>query len=576
MEKMTQAKFIRQFNDKTREKFNESLFDRKDSDTVAEIEKVIRSCVRHNKYYSIDIHDFYTITDYDEIYDRLKKHELNRVKNNNQKIKTEIEEKYDTIQLKDSDIFLIVVIYHIKINTIDPDTGKYPEKYVEVLIEVPKIVDKYYIRIYGNYYLAIYQIVDGSTYNNSQSTSKHPNVTLKTMFMATRIYRYQETLKCVKGSEVNEPVSTTYYDSRIFGKPVPVMKYLLARYGYTECLKMLKVVGIVVADKDISDQNHYTFKRHNVFISIPKYIFDNDTTSQSMVYTIYHSIEKNTKASDIHSQDFWLTSLGSNFNSVTKEKGLEILDSLDCIYDISTKESLHLPEEDKQDIFHVMIWIIREFPNLRGKDNLDLSTKRIRLPEYQAALYAMKIARSIYRTGNLGKSITLQDIEKAIYTQPELLLKRISKDSLVNYRNSVNDLDSMSALKWTFKGVSGLGDGSSIPMNYRKVDKSYLGRIDMDAASSTDPGMSGTICPLADIKNHSFSDFMEPNSWREETDQMIRDYMKMRGLKQMITYQKEELGIHTSDEKENHLDESINNIEKLFRPIYYIEDGKIE
>lgn len=51
-----------------------------------------------------------------------------------------------------------------------------------------------------------------------------------------------------------------------------------------------------------------------------KYIFDNDITSQSMVYTIYHSIEKNTKASDIHSQDFWLTSLGSNFNSVTKEK----------------------------------------------------------------------------------------------------------------------------------------------------------------------------------------------------------------------------------------------------------------
>ena len=69
---------------------------------------------------------------------------------------------------------------------------------------------------------------------------------------------------------------------------------------------------------------------------------------------------------------------------------------------------------------------------------------------------------------------------------------------------------------------------------------------------------------------------MEPNSWREETDQMIRDYMKMRGLKQMITYQKEELGIHTSDEKENHLDESINNIEKLFRPIYYVEDREEE
>ena len=33
----------------------------------------------------------------------------------------------------------------------------------EVIIEVPRLVDKYYYRIGGNYFSAIYQIVDGST-----------------------------------------------------------------------------------------------------------------------------------------------------------------------------------------------------------------------------------------------------------------------------------------------------------------------------------------------------------------------------------------------------------------------------
>ena len=51
---------------------------------------------------------------------------------------------------------------------------------------------------------------------------------------------------------------------------------------------------------------------------------------------------------------------------------------------------------------------------------------------------------------------------------------------------------------------------------------------------------------------------------------MIRDYMNLKGLKQLITYQKE-LGIQTNEEKESHLDESIKTMEKLFRPIYYIE-----
>lgn len=572
MSKMTQAQFIKQFNDKTREKFNESLFNRSDEDTVHEIEKVVRSCVRNNKYYSIDVHDFYTVTDYSEIYERLKRHEISRVKSksNRQKIKSDIEERYASIQLKDSDIFLIVIIYRIRINTIDEKTGKYPEEFLEVLIEVPRIVDKYYFHIYGSHYLAVYQIVDGSTYNNTASTSKHPNVTLKTMFMATRIYRYKDTIKTTKGVEL-ENVDITYYDSRIFGKPVPIMKYLLARFGLIEAFERLKTKTVLITDYDLKDPEYYTFKKHNVYVSAPKYVYANDIATQSMVYTLLNSVEKTDKADDLSRIDYWLTSLGANFNSATSEKGSEILESLQCIYDLSTKESLRLPEKDKEDIYGVLIWIIREFPNLRGKDNMDLSTKRIRLAEYLAALYAMKVAKSIYRTGNYGKNVELTDIEKAIYTQPEFLLKKIMKDNLVNYRNSVNDLDSIAALKFTYKGVSGLGDGSSVPSTYRKVDKSYLGRLDLDASSHSDPGMSGTICPLSKIQNSSFSDYQEPNNWRDEVEELMKNYMEIKGLQQLISFQ-EEMGLPVDDVRKEHVNSTVENMTKLFKPITFFDN----
>lgn len=569
MKQLTQRQFIKEFNDKSRPQFNKQLFERSDEDSVRELEKVIRSCERHNKFYTIEVYDFYVITDYVEIYKRLREHELSRIKSNNTKARMAIEEKYDSIQLNDSEIFLVVVVYHTRVNTLDEKTGKYPEEYFEVLIEVPKIVDKYYIKLYGNYYLSIYQIVDGSTYNNSASTSKHPNVTLKTMFLATRIYRYQDTMKCIKECN-SDSINVTYYETRIFGKPVPIMKYLLAKYGFIEALDMLKIVGIIISDKNSKDEEYYTVRKHNVYVSVIKYLYDNDVPTQSMMYTIVHSIEKTTTADDIYNQNFWLASLGGHFSTPTIEKGSEILESLYCIYDLSTKDSIHLPPEDKQDVFHAIIWIIREFPNLRGKDNLDLSTKRIRMAEYQAALYAMKISSSIHRASNYGKNISLADIKKFIYTQPEFLIKKVLKDTIKNYRNSVNDLDSFEALKFTFKGLSGLGDGSSIPSNYRKVDISYIGRLDMDSSSHTDPGMSGTICPLANIKNNSFSDFMEPNTWRQDTDEMIREYMSTYGLKQIMTLQKE-LGVPEAEEKEELLSENLDMMKEMFKPMYIVD-----
>jgi hypothetical protein len=80
----------------------------------------------------------------------------------------------------------------------------------------------------------------------------------------------------------------------------------------------------------------------------------------------------------------------------------------------------------------------------------------------------------------------------------------------------VNDLDSMTAMKYTYKGISGLGeDGTSIQRNYRYVDPSHAGILDLDASSASDPGMSGMVCPMAPMYGNSFTQYQEPNFWEE-------------------------------------------------------------
>ena len=90
------------------------------------------------------------------------------------------------------------------------------------------------------------------------------------------------------------------------------------------------------------------------------------------------------------------------------DKGYSILDSFESIYDITTRNSIKLPMEDKETTYHVLRWIMREFNALRMKNNLDIRYKKIRFAEYIASIYAMKIARGIYRISDMNKWVRIR------------------------------------------------------------------------------------------------------------------------------------------------------------------------
>lgn len=534
----TQAEWIRHYADENRPHFNRELFDRDNYEVIEYLKKVALSCER-SLYFIIKVEGFRVIENYEEIHRILYNREqakINRNKNKKQ------DNPYDYINLKDSDIMLLQIDYFIAVK--DALGAIEKSQRFTVTIAVPRIVNKYYYRIRGNIYQAIYQIVDASTYNNTNSNSKKQSITTKTMFMPIRLYR-----NCYKTTDADgKDLKFTTYKSRIFNKNVPVMEYFLARLGLEATIAYLGIPFGIINIGEMYDEtspyveDNYHFKSNGIHITVPKYIFDNDLVVQCFVMTLYDRLTKSGNvenlAQQIFTKDFWLIALSSRFTSmISVSKGYSILDSLEACYDIITKESIRLPDDEKKDIYAILRWMVREFNALRLKDNTDLTTKKIRRGEYIAAAYATKLSKAIYRA-NDQKKITCDEIRRYIDVEPDFLLNYISKDKLVSYRNSVNDNDGITCLKYSYKGTQGIE--SNPPDAYRRIKPSHIGRVDLDSSSASDPGMTGIICPMAKTDGGSFkSDETEPNTWSQDFDTLIQEFREVKGKRELIQFQKE-------------------------------------
>ena len=539
---MNQAQFAADYSEQFGVKFNPRLFIRTEDEIIEYLKRIILACERH-RMYLIKVVGFKVVEDLDDIKQEIINYEKERFIRKNSKSKNGRsfdESLFNTIDLRDSAIKLLVVRYYVSINGED--------EYFTVLIKVPRIVDKYYFKIYGKYYLALNQIIDGSTYNNSQAstakTKKKQSISFRTIFMKTQMYRSFYPLKTTN----KESLKLAYFTSSIFTKAVLTFKYIFARFGFWGGLDFMNMRDCVnISLTNPHDEDQYTFCRsnHPVYISCPKVLLDGQPVVQSLIYTLYKTLNKEETFYHYHLRSFWLTSIGSDFGNASVEKGLGILDSFENIFESIIHDGLHLPDEKKVDMYHIMKWIMGNYNELRQKNNHDISTKRIRWGLFLACHYSAHIANGLYRiadTNSKSSDYSIASIRKAIKTDPDILLKELSRgNKLVGSKNVINSDDAFSALKSSFKGRGGIGDSnkSAVPDSFRRVDPSHMDKIDLTYSSNNDPGMAPIICPAADIYNDSFSDYEEQNSWDEKFNQLIRQYRELKGQRDLFYIQKE-------------------------------------
>ena len=516
--------------------FNKDLFERSTEKIVECLQKVIQSICVESVYFSIKVSNFEVVTDYNRIKEIMYDYgEMYKSRNKNKSK----DNMYDYIDIKPTNFIILLVTYDL--------SAKGETLRLTVPIGVPMIVNKYYMNLQGNLYLPQLQIVDASTYNNSLSKSKYQSVTLKTLSPPIRMYRHTIKLMTTDLLWVN----ATYFDLNAFRKTSRSFKYILAKYGFMGTFQFLGLEGIYVYDEahmPPMDDNFYIFhnkdnpifKTNNpkvgVYIQVSKYLYDNDVVTQNMVVTLLEATGLLDTFDDILTVGFWRRALGNDFKSDTVEKGLSILASFEGILDIITKETLHLPPEMKENMYCLLKWMVCEFSSLRAKDNLNILTKRIRIAEYIAALYATKLNTGLYRMPDIGQRVTIDMIRKAINIDPMHLIKEIAKCSLITFDNIVTDCDSTEITKFSVKGQSGLGDNNSksIPWAYRYSHESYLGVVDLDATSASDPGVTGIICPNAKLYDGSFSEFEEPNEWPMMYKKLLDEFHRLCNVKNAL------------------------------------------
>lgn len=530
---MSIKRFIHDYVQNHVDDFNDQLFLRSDEAIIDQLEKIIISIQTHGLF-TIKVKGFTVVDNYDDIQVILRKHYERVLKSSK---KAADDNRFNYIDLQESKIKLLIVHYET--------SYKNERENLDVIIEVPRVVNKFYFFLKGNYYSPMYQIVDASTYNNSSSkkNSKKATITLKTNFQPIRITRFEVPVGDTDGNKY----SFTSFSCFAFNKSVPAIVYLFAKYGVVKALENLGLSNyLFISSDNQSNEDICSFcssKNDKIFINVNRY-FMNNPIIQHAVVTLLNMINSSMNFNDLYNTDIWIERLGGGFVTQNKlQKGLTILKSFESTLDINIQEQIYLPWKYKKDMFVLLQWLLCEFNNLKMKDTMNITTKKVRCAEYIAAIYAKKLTTNIHRLSNKGKKINLKEIERTINIKPDWLIVEITKSQLVGFRNIVNDMDSFLATKFTYKGISGVGDtngsnGSrSIPNQFRLLDISNMGILDPDASSPSDPGVNGSIIPFLKLNTNGYlSDTKEPITYEQELKELSDEYKKIKGLREVIEF----------------------------------------
>ena len=112
--------------------------------------------------------------------------------------------------------------------------------------------------------------------------------------------------------------------------------------------------------------------------------------------------------------------------------------------------------------------------------------------------------------------------------------------------------------------------------SYRFVDPSHVGILDLDSSTTSDPGMSGTICPMAKVyPGNSFSEYEEPNYWEEKFKPIQDNYFKENYPEpiEVFSFQAEQKKDYQA--LRNQIIEESLAIDRPICPFYNVDDHNI-
>ena len=394
-------------------------------------------------------------------------------------------------------------------------------KEVTLSIFLPKLIDGLFYILNNNTYYPILQLVDRTTYVTKKT------FTLKTLLMPIIFRRDVEAV--LRDEATGEEHAEMLYVLELFRSKINVLKYFMASkglrgtidfFGAGDYVDIYPASVLETIDRAAWRVHAIPGSSGLVVIAARDWIAESPHFRGAFVATLVDALADLQKAvieGDDPAQ--WKRRLGRYFtqnSNAFEEKADKILVSLERILDRRTKRNLaHVHAEDKEDIYCILRWMMREYKTLSMVDGMDIRSKRIRVSEYMIHPLLLKFSEGTYRLLN-SKNLTFKSLlgifrpfmseDDKDRPQVGFLVKKLVTNELLRYVNLVNSFDLLLALRWTARGPQGLADRnrSDVSLKYRGHHPSYVGRISLAAASASDPGTSGTLVPTVKTSGQFF------------------------------------------------------------------------
>ena len=455
---------------------------------------------------------------------------------------------------------LITLHFRLVKTTMNKDGEEVKEEdEVSMPVFFPKLVDRFFFHLNSTLYYPIFQMVERGTYTTRES------FTLKTLLMPLMFKT--DTRIVLKDARDGEKYSPIVFVLDLFGrKPtkkgaksrskksrINALLYMIAKHGFLGTLGFLGIdeESIVLAAPDEMDgypEEEWTAfevkiaKRSKIMVMARREWLGTDTGDFPWIITATlvdlisrykpsigiieaESVLLDAMASGMGSVEingvirpagevaeeveiYWLKRLGGEYTTTPAtvvQKARRIQVSLERILDGRTRKNLvHVEDWEKEDIYCILRWMMREYKDLSQIDNMDMLTKRIRIAEYLIHPILIRFSQNTYRLLN-SQNVTLKGL-KSIFTsvKPDFVIEMLPTMDPIRYSSSVNQHDLFTvALRMTVQGPQSMGK-QHLATRFRGHHESYIGRLGLSTSSASDPGVTGTLVPFAEMDGQFF------------------------------------------------------------------------
>ena len=309
--------------------------------------------------------------------------------------------------------------------------------YIKKPLVLPIIDEDGYMTIKGKKCYLIYQMVDKMLYPSFSA------VTIKSL-MPICVKTAKDDFTDMDGNTYTIPT----YTIQIFKTAINVL-LLYSNLTITKTLNFMEVERFIRIERKgetpppCKDEiiRFDCGKKSDIIVAVKKKAFDKEIYIRSIVGCLINLfVETKIKYDQIDDWEEWMIIVGGKH---TIRRGLYQHIFFNRLLDEVTRKELRINDQDKQNIYYLLRWIIQNYHALWSKDNLSMINKRLRCNEYLGSYFTAEVSKRINRIVSLGDKATIRDYLN-LFKFPEqhwgsslncgnILISQLNRNSIVIY-----------------------------------------------------------------------------------------------------------------------------------------------